>query len=197
MNFVMWLWVNIFLTQKFHTAHVINVAPAFNDSTHRVQCWSNFQLHSIFEWDLISWPKAKIYFVIQFDIQFQTVFNWIWWQSSETVARKCSVKYVLKNFTKFTGKHLYERLFLNIVAGPRPATLFKKKTGTGVSLWIFGMFKKTFSQKAGGFTLFALFLFYKIYTNFIAECIETVYLSFQKPLQYCLTLYFLVDFFSF
>ena len=36
---------------------------------------------------------------------------------------------VLRNFTKFTGKHLCQRLFFNKVAGLRSATLLKK------SLW--------------------------------------------------------------
>ena len=37
-------------------------------------------------------------------------------------------KDVLKNFSKFTGKHLCQSLFFNKVAGLRPATLLKKKT---------------------------------------------------------------------
>ena len=37
-------------------------------------------------------------------------------------------KSVLRNFTKFTGKHLCEGLFFNKVASLRPATLLKKKT---------------------------------------------------------------------
>ena len=36
-------------------------------------------------------------------------------------------KGVLKDFTKFTGKHLCQSLFFNKVAGLRPATLFKKR----------------------------------------------------------------------
>ena len=36
-------------------------------------------------------------------------------------------KGVLKNFAKFIGKHLRQRLFLNKFAGLRPATLFKKR----------------------------------------------------------------------
>ena len=36
-------------------------------------------------------------------------------------------KGVLKNFTKFTGKHLCQSLFFNKVAGLRPATLLKKR----------------------------------------------------------------------
>ena len=38
-------------------------------------------------------------------------------------------KGVLRNFSKFTGKHLCQSLFFNNVAGLRPATLLKK------SLW--------------------------------------------------------------
>ena len=34
---------------------------------------------------------------------------------------------VLENFTKFTGKHLCQSLFFNKVAGPRLATLLKKR----------------------------------------------------------------------
>ena len=34
---------------------------------------------------------------------------------------------VLKNFPKFTGKHLYQSLFFNKVADLRPATLLKKR----------------------------------------------------------------------
>ena len=42
--------------------------------------------------------------------------------------RRCSVKKgVLRNFTKFTGKHLCQSLFFNKVAGLRPATLLKKR----------------------------------------------------------------------
>ena len=38
-----------------------------------------------------------------------------------------SKKGVLKNFTKFTGKHLCQNLFFNRVAGLRPVTLLKKR----------------------------------------------------------------------
>ena len=40
----------------------------------------------------------------------------------------CSVrKGVLRYFTKFTGKNLCQSLFFTKVAGPRPATLLKKR----------------------------------------------------------------------
>ena len=37
-------------------------------------------------------------------------------------------KGVLRNFAKFTGKHLRQSLFFNKVAGLRPATSLKKET---------------------------------------------------------------------
>ena len=57
-------------------------------------------------------------------------------------------KSVLRNFTKFAGKHLCQRLFFNKVAGLRPANLLKSVSGTGVFLCgicgICGISKKTF-----------------------------------------------------
>ena len=42
--------------------------------------------------------------------------------------QRCSMKKsVLGNSTKFTRKHLYQSLFVNKVAGLRPATLLKKR----------------------------------------------------------------------
>ena len=42
--------------------------------------------------------------------------------------QSCSMKKgVLKNFAKFTGKHLCQSLFFNKVAGLRPTTLLKKR----------------------------------------------------------------------
>ena len=47
--------------------------------------------------------------------------------------RRCSVKKtVLKNFGKFTAKHLCQNLFFNKVAGLSPVTLLKRDSGTGV-----------------------------------------------------------------
>ena len=52
------------------------------------------------------------------------VFLWIICRSSH---RRCSLRNgVLRNFEKFTGKHLCQSLFFNKVAGLRPATLLKK-----------------------------------------------------------------------
>ena len=60
-------------------------------------------------------------------------------------ARKCCLsrssrpevfceKGVLRNFAKFTGKHLFQSLFFNKVAGSGPATLLKKRTRPDVFL---------------------------------------------------------------
>ena len=42
--------------------------------------------------------------------------------------QRCSMKKgVVRNFAKFTGKHLCQSLLFNKVAGLRPATLLKKR----------------------------------------------------------------------
>ena len=47
---------------------------------------------------------------------------------SRSSHRRCSVrKGVLRNFAKFTGKHLSQGLLFNKAAGLRPATLLKKR----------------------------------------------------------------------
>ena len=62
-------------------------------------------------------------------------------------------KVVLKNFTKFTGKHLCQKLFFYKVAGLRPKTLLRKR------LWhrCFPVnLAKSFLQNTSGRTIFAL-----------------------------------------
>ena len=49
-------------------------------------------------------------------------------------------KGVLKNFVKFIGKHLYQRLFFIKVSGLRPATLLKKRLWYWCFPMIFGKF---------------------------------------------------------
>ena len=47
---------------------------------------------------------------------------------SRSSHQRCSIKKdVLRNFTKFTGKHLCQSLLFNKVVGPRLATLLKKR----------------------------------------------------------------------
>ena len=50
---------------------------------------------------------------------------------------------VLKNFAKFTGKHLCQGHLFNKVAGLRPPTLLKRILWEGVFLWIFVKFLRT------------------------------------------------------
>ena len=56
--------------------------------------------------------------------------------------QRCSMKKcVLKNFVKFTGKHLCQRLFFNKV---EPATLLKKRLDRFFSCEFYKIFKNTF-----------------------------------------------------
>ena len=58
-------------------------------------------------------------------------------QYLEAVAGTCSIiKCVLRNFAKFTGKHLCKSLFFNKVEGLRPFFLKKRGSGTGLFRWI-------------------------------------------------------------
>ena len=58
-----------------------------------------------------------------------------WKETPGATTWKCSLKNgVLKNFAKFTGKHLCRNLFFNKVAGVRPA---KKETVAKYSLKYF------------------------------------------------------------
>ena len=58
--------------------------------------------------------------------------------------QRCSVKNgVLRNFAKFAGKHLCQRLFLNKLARLRPATLLKKKLWHGCFPVNFAKFLRT------------------------------------------------------
>ena len=52
------------------------------------------------------------------------------------VSRRDCKKGVLRNFVKFTGKHLCQSLFFNNVAGLSLQLYLKRDTGTSVFLWI-------------------------------------------------------------
>ena len=61
----------------------------------------------------------------------------------EAGARRCSIKVIPKNFTKFIRKHLYQSLFLNKVAGLRLASLLKKRLWRRCFLVNFAKFLRT------------------------------------------------------
>ena len=64
------------------------------------------------------------------------------------------IKGILRNFEKFTGKHLCQRLFFNKVAGP--ATLLKKRLGRRCFLMNFAKSLRTsFLQNTSGRLLLA------------------------------------------
>ena len=55
--------------------------------------------------------------------------------------QRCSIqKGVLRNFTKFAGKHQCQSLFFNVVAGLK--LYWKRDSGTSVFLWILWNFQK-------------------------------------------------------
>ena len=60
-------------------------------------------------------------------------------QPPELFYKKC----ILRNFPKFTGKHLFQSLFFNNVAGLTPATLLKKRLWHRCFPVNFGKFLKT------------------------------------------------------
>ena len=71
---------------------------------------------------------------------------------------ECSVnKGVLRNFAKFTGKHLCQCRFFSKVAGLRPATLLKKR------LWPATLLKKRLWHRCSpvNFAKFLRTLFYR------------------------------------
>ena len=78
-------------------------------------------------------------------------FNWSRTKTGVTVRgshRRCSIrKGVLKNFTKFSGKHLCQSFFFNKVASlmaRRPLTVLEWNPSTGFSLWILWNFQESF-----------------------------------------------------
>ena len=65
------------------------------------------------------------------------ILSWSFYRSNH---QRCSMrKGVLRNFAKFTGKHLCQSLFFCRL---RPATLLKRDSGTGFFLWILGNFSE-------------------------------------------------------
>ena len=84
----------------------------------------------------ILWPGETILIVICFMTVSVTTFR-----SSH---RRCSVRNcVLRNFVKFTGKHLRQGLSFNKVAGlTQTCNFIKKDSGTGIFLWILRNFKQ-------------------------------------------------------
>ena len=72
----------------------------------------------------------------------------LWTQSSQKQSRsshrRCYLrKGFLRNFAKFTGKHLCQSLFFNKVAGLRPATVLKKRLWHTCFLVNFAKFLRT------------------------------------------------------
>ena len=81
-----------------------------------------FQVETTWRWwEVIAWSYSE-YLLFSNDSYQETT---CYYRSSH---RRCSMwKDVLRNFTKFTGKHLCQSHFFNKVVGLRPTTLLKKR----------------------------------------------------------------------
>ena len=85
-------------------------------------------------------PYWNLYIFIRVKICWKLIWKWQIWTARKDAyidkgvvtvrSRRPEVfckKGVLRNFPKFTGKHLCQSLFFNTVAGLRPSTLLKKR----------------------------------------------------------------------
>ena len=68
-------------------------------------------------------------------------------KSSKAAIEGTLQKVVLKNFEKFTGKHLCQSLLFNKVVGLKPVTLFKKRLWHKCFTVNFAKFKNTLSGR--------------------------------------------------
>ena len=73
-------------------------------------------------------PKKMTFILENIAFQLKHQVDWHLRKCPRSSHQRCSTsKGVLRNFTKFTGKDLYQSLFLNKSTGLRPATLLKRK----------------------------------------------------------------------
>ena len=91
-----------------------------------------------------------------------------WYRSSH---QRCSVrKGVLRNFAKFTGKHLWLSLLFNKFAGLRPATLLKKRLLHGCFSVNFSKFVRTPFLQNTSELLFLLICWIGHVSNYYNKC---------------------------
>ena len=80
--------------------------------------------------------RALLHFLfLTMSVKFDhTISNLQNWRSSH---RRCSIKKdIIKDFAKFTGKHLRWSIFFNKVESLKPETLLKRDSNPGAFLWI-------------------------------------------------------------
>ena len=121
--------------------------------------WYCYQRHWLFInsslYRIFQLPQLNRIFLFRESSSFaKTCKLWI----SISSRRRCSVKKgVLRNFAKFTGKHLCQSLFFNKVADLGPATLLKKRLWHRYFPANFAKFLRTlFLQKTSGWLLLNL-----------------------------------------
>ena len=78
---------------------------------------------------------GKVYLIFEKFFPEKVLYLSVFQQRTEAVAQRCFFKKgILRNFAKFTGKHLCQSLFFNKVAGLAPVTSLKRDSGIGVFL---------------------------------------------------------------
>ena len=82
---------------------------------------------------------------------------------------------VLKNFTKFTGKHLCQSLFFNKFAGLRPATLLKKAPTQVFFCELYEIFKNTFFASDCFSKYESLYMIAAVHSCLIKSCSENIW----------------------
>ena len=100
-------------------------------------------------------------------------------------------KGVLRNFSKFTGKHLCQSLFLNKVAAPRPATLLKNRLWHWCFPGNFAKFLRTpfFTAQLRCLLLYGEYLWFKSRALCVFAPNKTFSLCFLKD-TFCFMLFF-------
>ena len=80
-------------------------------------------------WEFSLLSQIVLYVVVKHSHIFLFHYFYLFYDSKAVVQRCSVIKGVLRNFARFTGKHMCQRLFCNKVAS-------KRGSGTGVFLWI-------------------------------------------------------------
>ena len=136
-------------------------------------------------------------FLFNFSSQFIFFCNWnkqllIIQTNFRSSHQRCSVrKGVLRNFAKFTGKHLRQSLFFNKVAVLRPATLLKKRLWHRCFPVNFAKFLRTpFLQNTSGRMLLK-FPVLKTRTRVAPVYLNSIHMEFYQPMS--ITFFFFFD----
>ena len=116
-------------------ANIVNSYNHFHKLYLFLRMISAFHVLYFMKWILIFTPEVS--FFTQIFTPIAILLSKYFQRKNRSSHQGCSVrKGALRNFVKFTEKHLYQSLFFNKFADLRPVTLLKTDSGTGFFLWI-------------------------------------------------------------